>query len=204
VVGPGWAELAAAVGSSSVVVGLVLGKDAAQVVFAEDEHPVGDLGPGGEHEPFGIGVRARTPGRNLYGFDAGAGQDRVKGCSELPGPVADEELEVRGVVAEVHQQITDLLHSPRPVWVRGHAEDVHVAGADFHHEQAIQAPEGHAVHVEEAGGGHRRGLRVQELPPGRAGVPLRCRGYLQGLENPPDGGRADPVTELEKLAWMRW
>jgi len=32
--------------------GLVLGKDAAQVAFAEDEHPIGDLGPGGEHEPF--------------------------------------------------------------------------------------------------------------------------------------------------------
>ena len=39
-VGPGWAELAAAVGASSVVVGLVLGQDAAQVAFAEDEHPV--------------------------------------------------------------------------------------------------------------------------------------------------------------------
>src|ERR1700730_5729741 len=106
---PGWAELAAAVGSSSVVVGLVLGKDAAQVAFAEDEHPIGDLGPGGEHEPFRISVRARTPGRNSYGFDAGAGQDRVKGRGELPGTVAYEELEVRSVVAEVHQQIADLL-----------------------------------------------------------------------------------------------
>jgi hypothetical protein len=37
-------------------VGLVLGKDAAQVAFAEDEDPVGDLGPGGEDEPFGMGV----------------------------------------------------------------------------------------------------------------------------------------------------
>ncbi len=27
--------------------------------FAEDEHPVGDLGPGGEHEPFRLSVRAR-------------------------------------------------------------------------------------------------------------------------------------------------
>jgi hypothetical protein len=59
VVGPGWPELLAAVGPSSVVMGLVLGKDAAQVAFAEDEHPVGDLGPGGEHEPLGksIGIR---------------------------------------------------------------------------------------------------------------------------------------------------
>jgi len=48
--------------------------------------------------------------------------------------------------------------------------------------------------VEEVDSEHR-GLRVQEMAPGRVGVPL---GYLQGLENP-DGGRADPVTELEKL-----
>jgi hypothetical protein len=24
--------------------------------FAEDQYPVGDLGAGGEHEPFGVGV----------------------------------------------------------------------------------------------------------------------------------------------------
>jgi hypothetical protein len=141
VVGPGWAELAAAVGSSSVVVGLVLGKDAAQVAFAEDEHPIGDLGPGGEHEPFRISVRARTPGRNFYSFDAGAGQDRVKGRGELPGTVADEELEVCSVVAEVRPQIADLLGGPRPVRVRGDSEDMDEAGADFDDEEAVQAPE---------------------------------------------------------------
>src|ERR1019366_2575866 len=52
--GGGRAELAAAVRASSVVVGLVLGHHDAQVSFADDQHPVGDLGPGGEHEPFGI------------------------------------------------------------------------------------------------------------------------------------------------------
>jgi hypothetical protein len=43
-------------------------------------------------------------------------------------------------------------------------------------------------------------LRVQELPPGRAGVPFWCWWDLKGLENPSDGGRADPMTELEMLA----
>jgi hypothetical protein len=28
--------------------------------LAEDQHPVGDLSPGGEHEPFCISVRARA------------------------------------------------------------------------------------------------------------------------------------------------
>ena len=76
-----------------------------------------------------------------------------------------------------------------------------VAAADFDDEEAVQAPEGdRAVHVEEVGGEHHGGLRVQELAPGRVGVSLGCRGYFQGLENPSDGGRADPMTELEKLA----
>ena len=51
-VGPGRAELAAAMGSLSVVVGLVLGQDQPQMPFAGDQHPVGDLGSDGEHEPF--------------------------------------------------------------------------------------------------------------------------------------------------------
>jgi hypothetical protein len=119
----GWsgrgAELAAAVGSSSVVVPGVLGEDRPQVLFAEDQHPVIDLGSGGEHEPFGIGVRPRTAGRDLQRFDAGAGQDRVERCGELPGAVADQEPEVRGAVTEVHQKIAGLLGGPRPVRVRG-------------------------------------------------------------------------------------
>jgi len=56
VVGPGRAELAAAMGTSSVVMGLVLGQDGPQVPLAEDQHLVGDLGPGREHEPFRIGI----------------------------------------------------------------------------------------------------------------------------------------------------
>ena len=39
-----------------VVVDLVLGQDRPQMPFAEDQHLVGDLGPGGEHEPFRISV----------------------------------------------------------------------------------------------------------------------------------------------------
>ena len=46
------AELAAAMGAAPVVVGLVLSQDGPQVPLAEDQYPVGDLRPGGEHEPF--------------------------------------------------------------------------------------------------------------------------------------------------------
>jgi hypothetical protein len=40
---------------------------------------------------------------------------------------------------------------------------------------------------------------MQELPPGRVRVPLRCWGDLQCSENSADPGRADPVAELEEL-----
>jgi hypothetical protein len=72
-------------------VSLVLGQDRAQVPFAEDQSPVGDLGPGCEHEPFRVGVRARTPRRDLDRFDPGIGQDCVERGAELPGPVPDQE-----------------------------------------------------------------------------------------------------------------
>ena len=75
-----------------------------------------------------------------------------------------------------------------------------VAAADFDDEEAVQAPEGHAVHVEEVDGEDRGGLRVQELAPGCVSAPLGVLGVFQGLENPSDGGRADPMAELEKLA----
>jgi hypothetical protein len=52
VAGPGRAELAAAMRALSVVMALVLGQDRPQMPFAEDQHPVGHLRPGGEHEPL--------------------------------------------------------------------------------------------------------------------------------------------------------
>ena len=188
-------------GSPSVVVGRVLGQDQPQMPFAEDQHPVGDLGPGGEHEAFRKSIRSRAARRDLHGLDTGAGQDRVKRCGELPGPVADQEPQVRGAFTQIHQQVADLLSCPRPVRIRGHAEEVHVTAADLHDEQAVQPLQRHcAVHVEEISGEHRRCLGAQELPPRRVGVPLGRRGDLQGLEDPADGGRTDPVTELEQLA----
>jgi hypothetical protein len=62
VVGPGRAEFAAAVGALSVVAAGDIWRGRPQVPFTEDQYPVGDLGPGGEHEPFGIGVRPRASG----------------------------------------------------------------------------------------------------------------------------------------------
>jgi hypothetical protein len=72
--------------------------------------------------------------------------------------------------------------------VSGNSEDVDVSRADFDDEQAVQALECHcAVRVEEAGGEDGRGLGVQELPPGRVGVPLRRWWDPQSSQDPADG-----------------
>jgi hypothetical protein len=153
VVGRGRAESAAAVGPSSVVVPGVLCENRPQVPFAEDQHPVGHLGPGGEDEPFGVGVRARAAGRNLHRLDAGGGQGRVEGRAELAGAVADQEPQARGPVTKACEQVADLLGGPRAVRVRGDSQDVQVTGADPRDEQAVQAPERYrAVHREEVRG----------------------------------------------------
>jgi transposase InsO family protein len=184
-------------GAASVVVALILGQDRLQMSLAEDQHPVGDLRPGCEHEPFRISVRARAPGRDLHRLDTGAGQDRVKRRGELPGPITDQEPEVRGAITQIHQEVADLLGCPHPIGIGGYPQDVHVTATDLHDEQAIQAMEGRrAVHVDEVGGEHRRCLGVQELQPGRVGPAFRRRGNLQGLEDPADRRCADPVAEL--------
>ena len=61
-VGSGRPELSTAMGAASVVVALILGQDRLQMSLAEDQHPVGDLGPGGEHESFRVSIRARASG----------------------------------------------------------------------------------------------------------------------------------------------
>jgi len=121
------------------------------------------------------------------------------------GAVADQEPEVRGAVAEVHQEIADLLGSPRPVRMGCDPEDVDVARADLDDEQAVQAPEGHrAVDVKEVGGEHGRGLRVQELPPGRVGVPFWCRGILRALRTRRIVEALTRWPSLSSSPWMRW
>ena len=121
-------------GPPSVVVGHILGQDRLQMSLAEDQHPVGDLRPGGEHEPFRVSVRTRASGRDLHGLDTGAGQDCVERLGELPGPVADQEPEAGGAITQIHQEVADLLYSPRAVRVRGDPEDVPVAAAGLHDE----------------------------------------------------------------------
>ena len=186
---------------STVVMRAVLGEDSPQVSFSEDHHAVGEFGSGGEHESLGEAVRSGTARRDLHHVDTDVSQDSVESCGELAGPVANEESELSGSIAEIHEKIADLLSGPFSVGVRGHPEDVHVAAADFQHEEDIDPLERQrAVHMEEIHGQHRRGLRPQKMPPGRIGVSGWCWRYPLAFENPPDRRCADTMTELEQFA----
>jgi hypothetical protein len=84
--------------------------------------------------------------------------------------------------------------------VRGDTEDTQVAAAEFDDEQAVQASEGNdAVHAEGIGAEHRHGPRMQELPPGRVGLPAKRRRVLLRGEDAADRGYADPAAELQQL-----
>ena len=114
--------------SLRVVVGGVLGQHAAEVPLAEDQHAVGDLGADGQDEALGKAVCPRTARRGLDHVDAGIGPDRVERGRELSGPIADEEPEPGGIVAEVDDEVAGLLRRPRSVGMRGHAQDVQGGG----------------------------------------------------------------------------
>ena len=98
VIGARRAELAAAVGPPPGVVGLVPGQDGPQMPFAEDQHPVGDLLAGGEHEPFRMKVRSWAPRRDLHHLDAGIGRMASKAVVNCPARSRDKESEVGGAV----------------------------------------------------------------------------------------------------------
>jgi hypothetical protein len=103
-----------------------------------------------------------------------------------------------GSCAQMHEQVTGLLGSPRPSGVAGDAQDVHPAGLDLHHEEHVQAPEEHGVNVQEVACQDPGCLGGQELPPGRRRPAWRgCEpGYGQ---DPLDGSRADAVPEAEEF-----
>ena len=57
----------------------------------------------------------------------------------LAVPVADQEPELVGVVAEVHEQVAGLLGDPGPGGMGGDPGDVHPAGAVLDHDEDVEA-----------------------------------------------------------------
>jgi len=160
----------------------------------------------GAHEPFRVSVCARAARRDLHGLDAGVGQDRVTRRGALPGPVPDQEPEVRGPITQVHQQGADLLPGPRTVRVRGDPGDVRAAAAGLHDEQAGQPPQGHRA----APRGRSR-WRASSMP-GCAGTSASWRRYAVAVPAGSSGalrtrriaGALTRWPSLRSSPWIRW
>jgi hypothetical protein len=57
--------------------------------LAEDQHPVGEFGAGGEHEPLGVGVRTWVAGGDLEDLDARVSADPLDPLLPLDDPFTE-------------------------------------------------------------------------------------------------------------------
>jgi hypothetical protein len=80
----------------------------------------------------------------------------------------------------------------------GDAEDVHPRAGVLDEEQRVEPVQGDRVEVETDTGEDRRGLRLEELRPGRSG-PAWCEVDAGGVQDSPDGGGADLVAESGRV-----
>ena len=64
---------------------------------------------------FGETVRLRAAWRNSDYLDAHIGKDGVEGCGELASPVANEDPELGHAIAEIQNEVADLLGSPSAI-----------------------------------------------------------------------------------------
>ena len=96
-----------------VVIG-VLTKDEPQMPFTGDQHPAQALAAGAADLAIGDRVRARRQHRCPDGTHSDGGEHGVERCGERV-PVTDQELELCGLIAKIHEQVAgrpDLLTQP--------------------------------------------------------------------------------------------
>ena len=111
----------------------------------------------------------------------------------------DEEPEALTGIVEIDEQVAGLLGQPGSGRVGGDAEDVYAAGGVLDDEERVEPVQGDRVRVEQVAGQDALGLRLQELRPGRSG-PAWCGVDPGAMEDLPDGGGTDPVTESGEFA----
>ena len=93
-------------------------------------------------------------------------------------------------LAEVQGEVAGLLNGPLPGRVGGDPGQVHPAGAALDEHEGVQPSQQHSVDMQEIDGEDPGGLRVQELPPGRA-CSARRGIDASSTQNLVDGRRRD-------------
>jgi hypothetical protein len=129
----------------AVILSDVLGQHLPLVPLAEDQHVIQALTAQRSHEALRERVRPRRPDRRPDHPRAVTGEDVVECNGELTVPVADEEPEPPGPLAEVSEQVPGLLGGPGSGRMGGDAQDAHRPRLELHHEQHVHAPQQHGV-----------------------------------------------------------
>jgi hypothetical protein len=129
---------------------------------------------------------------------APVGRRRRRG--ELAVAVADQEPELLGAVAEVHQEVVaGLLGDPGAGGVGGDPRDVRTAAVVFDDDEDVEAAQEHGVDEGEVEREDRTGLRGQDLSPGRPGP--SGRGIEPDVfQDLPDSRGCHGMAESDQLA----
>ena len=102
-----------------IVVGFVVAQDLPQVGLVPDEGAVQELAAASADPAFGDRVHAGRPHVAQHGPDASVGEDRVECGGEVRSAVADHELNLIRLLAEIHEEVAGLLGGPLPGGMQG-------------------------------------------------------------------------------------
>src|SRR5271166_2662520 len=119
------------------MVDLVVAQDPPQMVLIPGQDAVEELAPASADPAFGYRVHARRLHVAEHDPDPGISEDRVEWCGEVRAAVADHELDLVCVLAEVHHQVPGLLGGPFSGWMQGDSEDADTPGGVLDHGQEI-------------------------------------------------------------------
>ena len=130
-----------------------------EVAWSGDQEVVEAFPSQSPYEPFCDRVRPGRPHRGADDPHACAGEDGVERSGELAVPVADQEPEPVGAVAEVHQQVAGLLGDPGPGGMGGDPGDMYAAAVMLDDDEDVEAAQQDSVDVGEVDGEDGVGLR---------------------------------------------
>jgi hypothetical protein len=116
--GPEGASVQQCTGATRLV-GLVLAQDPQQMALIPDQGAVLEFAAASADPAFGDRVHAGRPDATEHGPDPGVGENRVERGREVRATVADHELDLVCLLAEVRDQVAGLLGSPFPQWDTG-------------------------------------------------------------------------------------
>src|SRR6185437_2451405 len=120
-----------------IVIGLVLAQDPPQMALIPDQGAVQELAAASADPAFGDRVHAGRPDVAEHGPDPGIGRDCVEYDGEVRPAVADHELDPVCLVAEIQEEVADLLCGPLPGWMQSDPEDADTPAGVLYNGQDI-------------------------------------------------------------------